>query len=268
MSRGRKSRRWPKIRLKAPRVARYEAAMKIVAAHSFALALALVVGVTACSQDNAPSDAIKEAADTVVHQVDGSTPVKLAVGKYAPQDECKDVPGAEDFRDQLAAAIKTRDADRLAALAAPDVKLDFGGGSGIGKLRARLSTHKQDLWSELDQLMALGCGVNEQGGITIPWYAAKTIEGVDPAFAMIVTGEKVTLRQDAADKANEAEEVSWDVVTLVAGLQPDDEYQKVKTSDGTVGFIATDRLRSLLDYRLIASSRDGKWSFTSLVAGD
>jgi hypothetical protein len=242
--------------------------MKVVAGISFALVLALAPGLAACSQDNAPSDAIRDAADTVVDQVDGSKPVKLAVGKYAPQDECKDVPGAEDFRAQLAAAIKARDAGRLAALAAPDVKLDFGGGSGIGALRARLSTDKPDLWGELSELMELGCGVNEQGGITIPWYAAQEIDGIDPATAMIVTGEKVPLRIDPKDKAGEAEEVSWDVVTLMDGLRPDDAFQKVKTSDGTVGYVATDKLRSLLDYRLIASSRDGKWSFTSLVAGD
>jgi len=178
------------------------------------------------------------------------------------------VPGAEDFRAQLAAAIKAKDADRLAALAAPDVKLDFGGGSGVAALRSRLSVHKPDLWGELGELMTLGCGVNDQGGITIPWYAAQPIDGVDPATAMLVAGEKVPIRTSTMSEAGEAEEISWDIVMLVAGLQPDDAFQKVKTSDGTVGFVATDKLRSLLDYRLVASSRDGKWSFTSLVAGD
>ena len=110
--------------------------------------------------------------------------------------------------------------------------------------------------------------VNEQGGITIPWYAAKPIDDADPGTAMLVTGERVPLRQDAQGTASEAEEVSWDVVSLVGGLEPDAQFQRVKTTDGTVGFVATDKLRSLLDYRMIASSRDGKWSFTSLVAGD
>jgi hypothetical protein len=237
--------------------------MRIAARTPIALALALF-GLTACSQENAPSDAIKKAADSVV----GSSPVKLAVGKYAPQDECKTVPGAEDFRARLAAAIEARDADRLAALAAPDVKLDFGGGAGVNTLRSRLSEKKPDLWGELAQLMTLGCAVNEQGGITIPWYAAKPIEDADPGTTMLVIGEKVPLRTDLDTKSAEAEEISWDVVTLVGGLQPEEPFQKVKTNDGTVGYVATNKLRSLLDYRLVASSRDGKWSFTSLVAGD
>ena len=231
------------------------------------LAFAAMLALAACSQDNAPSDAIKDAADTVAHQVDGSTPVKLAQGKYAPQDECKAKAGAEDFRAQLAAAVKARDADKLAALAAPDVKLDFGGGSGTAELKGRLARDTV-LWGELADLIALGCGVNEQGGITIPWYAAQEFDSIDPGMAMLVTGERVPLYKTAEGTGAEAEEVSWDVVSLVGGLEPEARFQQVKTSDGTVGYIASDKLRSLLDYRLIASSRDGKWSITSLIAGD
>ena len=240
--------------------------MRIVAGITLTVAAALAL--TGCSQENAPSDAIKDVADTVAHTVDGDQPVALAQGKYAPQDDCKDVAGAEAFRTQLAAAIKARDADRLAALAAPDVKLDFGGGSGTAELRTRLS-RDEVLWGELADLMTLGCGVNEQGGITIPWYAAQDLgDAVDPGMAMLVTGEGVPLRADPQGDGPDVEAVSWDIVTLVGGLEPNAKFQNVKTSDGTVGYIASDKLRSLLDYRLIASSRDGKWSFTSLVAGD
>ena len=266
MSKGRNPnlRPLPKIRLKPRRSARYHPVMRTVAVTSLAAALWLA----GCSQENAPSDAIKDAADTVAHQVDGDQPVKLAQGKYAPQDDCRDVAGAEAFRAQLAAAIKSRDADRLAALAAPDVKLDFGGGSGTAELRARL-VRDEVLWDELTDLMALGCGVNEQGGITIPWYAAQDFgDAVDPGMAMLVTGEGVPLRADTQGSGPDVETVSWDIVTLVGGLEPNARFQNVKTRDGTVGYIASDKLRSLLDYRLIASSRDGKWSFTSLVAGD
>ncbi|GGD97918.1 hypothetical protein GCM10011515_17090 [Tsuneonella deserti] len=232
------------------------------------LVAVVALALAACSQENAPSDKIRNAADTVVDQVGGSSPVRLALGKYAPRDDCQDLPGAEDFRGQLAAAIKRRDTDALTALAAPDVKLDFGGGSGRAQLRALLESQDSDLWAELDQLMRLGCGVNKQGGLSIPWYVEEPFDNVDPASAMLVVGERVPMRSDPLAEAGEAEEVSWDIVTLVSGLEPDKPFQKVRTSDGTEGFIATDKLRSLLDYRLIASSRDGKWSFTSLVAGD
>ncbi len=232
------------------------------------LALALAAMLAACSQENAPSEAISQAADKVVESVEGTAPVKLAQGKYAPRDACKDTPGAEDFRNQLSDAVAARDADRLAALAAPDVKLDFGGGSGIAMLRTRLTKREQDLWGELEDLMQLGCGVNSQGGITIPWYFAKPLDGVDPATDMLVMGEDVAVLRDADKSSPELARVSWDFVRLVDGLQPEDAFQKVRFAPDKTGFIASDSLRSPLDYRLVASSRDGKWSFTSLVAGD
>ena len=236
----------------------------------FAACIALVLALGACERESAPSDTIKDAADSIVGEVDGAKPTpRLAEGAYAPRDECRDVPGAEDFRRSLAKAVKDRDADALAALAAPDVKLDFGGGSGTGELRARLAQKDWSLWSELDALLALGCAVNPQGGIAIPWYSAQTINGVDPMMGMIVTGEHVPFYKDADEKSEKLDELSWDAVELTDGLQPEDEFQKVATADGkTTGYVATDKLRSLLDYRLIASSRDGKWSFTSRVAGD
>ena len=59
-----------------------------------------------------------------------------------------------------------------------------------------------------------------------------------------------------------------DVVELTDGLQSDAPFQKVRLQDKTEGYIASASLRSLIGYRLIASSRNSKWSITSLVAGD
>ena len=61
--------------------------------------------------------------------------------------------------------------------------------------------------------------------------------------------------------------ISWDVVDIVS-LEADEPFQQVRLADKTTGFVPTDKLRSLLDYRLVASSRNGRWSITSLIAGD
>ena len=231
-------------------------------------ALALLAVLAACSQENAPSETIRDATDEVVEKVEGTAPAKLAQGPYAPREDCGQKPGAEEFRAALVTAIQAKNADQLIALAAPDVVLDFGGGAGTAELRKRLADPKSGLWGDLAELTTLGCGVNAEGGIIIPWVAAQPLADVDTNMAMLVTGEGVPLRQTAADDAPQLATVSWDFVTLGAGLLPDAEFQKVTTADGKAGYIASDKLRSPLDYRVIASSRDGKWSFTSLVAGD
>jgi len=234
------------------------------------VAIAAVLLLGACSQEDAPSDKVEQAATDIVEAAQGEEPEppKLAEGPYAPQDECGDLKGADDFREKLAAAVEARDLDGFIALAASDIKLDFGGGAGTEELRARLSAEDSTLWDELDRLVALGCATNSQGGITIPWYFAQDVPG-DPGKTMIVTGEQVPVL--SPDTGETLKRLSWEAVALADGWHPDAPFQHVTfaTKDETIdGYIATPMLRSVIDYRLIASSRNGKWSITSFIAGD
>ena len=226
------------------------------------------LALAACSQENAPSEAIGKAATKVVEKAAGTAPPKLAEGPYAPRDECGDVKGAAEFRARLAAAVEARDADALLALAASDIKLDFGGGSGTAELRKRLQDPAYDLWDELATLVTLGCAKNKGVGITLPWYFTQDFGELDVLNSIIVMGENVPLRETGDPQGPVIADVSWDAVTLVGGFKPDARYHQVKTRDGKVGFINADRLRPIAGYRVIASSRDGKWSMTSLIAGD
>lgn len=219
----------------------------------------------ACSQQDAPADEIVKTAEKIVDPSASAPPI--AKGRYAPQDTCARVEGADEFRRQLAAAVRARDSGAFVALAASDIKLDFGGGAGTAELRKRLGDKSWDLWTELDELMTLGCSANEQGGITIPWFFDQDLSTVDPVSGMLVTGEDVPVLADPDARSRQLESVSWDIVEI-ATLDPESEFQRVELGDKTVGFIATDKLRSLLDYRLIASSRNGNWRITSFVAGD
>ena len=115
--------------------------------------------------------------------------------------------------------------------------------------------------------MALGCSANKQGGITIPWYFDQDMGGTDPFSGMLVAGEDVPVLAAPDPQGKRLEAISWDVVEIAA-LKPDEPYQQIELPDGAAGYIATDRLRSLVDYRLIASSRNGRWRITSFLAGD
>lgn len=232
------------------------------------LAVTLSLVLAGCGDGKAPSEKLKDATENLVEEASGAAAPQLAEGPYAPRDECLGLPGADAFRQQLAQAVEARDAAGLVALAAPDVKLDFGGGAGAAELRARLDGERPSLWRELDALLAMGCAAEGEASMTLPWYFAQEIDSVDPMMGMIVTGENVPLRHKADAGSDVLEPISWDVVQLVDGLDPEAEFQHVATTKDKRGYIATDKLRSMLDYRLLASSRDGKWSITSLVAGD
>ena len=228
--------------------------------------LPVLLLLAACQREEAPADEVVKSAEKLVG-AQKPEPPQLAEGPYAPRDTCGDLKDAAGFRKELAAAIEARDADALVALAAEDVKLDFGGGTGRAELRKRLTAKDGRLWEELDALMMLGCSANKQGGLTIPWYFDQTIPGADPYQGMIVTGEKVPVLDSPEEGAKSVAILSWDVVTI-AGLKPDDPFQMIETREGAKGYIATDQLRSLIDYRLIATSRNDNWRIVSLVAGD
>jgi hypothetical protein len=229
------------------------------------LAIALLLSCAACSREDAPAEDVEQAAEQLVAPSAPESP--LAKGKWAPQDTCAEVEGADEFRTRLAAAVKARDVDGVVALAAEDVKLDFGGGAGGAELRKRLADPSLGLWGELDALMALGCSANEQGGITIPWLFDQDLGETDPYAAMLVMGEEVPILTAPSASAERLDVISWDLVEAVS-FDPAKPYQEVKVADGGTGFIASDKLRSLIDYRLIASSRNGRWRITSFVAGD
>lgn len=229
------------------------------------LLLALVLTCGACNQEDAPAEEIAEAAEEIV--APAAEPAPLVKGEWAPRDTCGAIEGAGAFRQRLAAAVEARDAGALVALAADDIRLDFGGGEGTAELRRRLAEGGRELWDELDALMALGCSANEQGGITIPWYFDQDLGEADPYAAMLVIGEDVPVLTAPRPTAERVDVISWDLVEA-ASFSPGSPFQEIKMAGGGTGFVATDRLRSLVDYRLIASSRNGRWRITAFIAGD
>jgi hypothetical protein len=160
------------------------------------------------------------------------------------------------------------DAEAVAALASPEVKLGFAGDDGRERFLEKLKEPNGELMGELKRLLAFGCAANEEGGLTIPWHFAQDFGDIDGYSAMIVTGEDVPLHAAADGKSPVRQRLSWDVVEIFAGLYPERPFQQVRAPDGTEGYMPTEKLRSLLDYRLLAAREGGDWRISAIVAGD
>lgn len=189
-------------------------------------------------------------------------------GRYAPRDECATLPGARAFREKLAAAVLARDAEAIAGMAVPDVRLGFGGQDGRARLLQKLKAADGALMSELEQLLPLGCAGTDGGGLTIPWYFAQNFGDTDSYSAMLTTGTDIPLLATANSGAAVRQRLSWDIVSLEGGLKPGAAFQQVRTAKGQKGYIATAQLRSLLDHRLLAVRQGEEWKITALLAGD
>lgn len=189
-------------------------------------------------------------------------------GAYAPRDDCARLPGATAFRRTLAAAVLARDADAVAALALPGVRLGFAGDDGRERLRARLGEKDGELFRELEALLRLGCAADAEGGMTMPWYFAQDYGDVDSYAAMLVTGVDVPLHAAADPGSPVTRRLSWDLVMLDKGWFPEKPLQEATTLGGAKGYVPTDKLRSMLDYRLLAVRQGGVWKISAIVAGD
>lgn len=190
-------------------------------------------------------------------------------GRYAPRDECRALTGAADFHERLVEAVQLRDVDALAAMADPAIKLDFGGGGGIEELKRQLNsvTPEHDLWKSLEQLLRLGCAKSGNNEIVMPWLFSQELGEIDPTAAMLVMGEDVPILPKPSASAKPIGAVSWDVVH-VSAFDPAKPFQPLSLPLHKEGWMATDKLRSVLDYRLMARRGGGGWRITALVAGD
>ena len=196
--------------------------------------------------------------------------VPVTAGHLAPRDGCASLPGAAAFRKALAAAVRRRDAAALAALAADDVTLDFGGTSGPAELRRLMQgAEGAALWRELDALLTLGCAV-EDGDMVLPWFFAQELGGdADPA-RYLVAGANVPLREGPSASAQVTRALSW---VLVRSLEPADAapraYTRVRLDGATAtGYVESARLRSQLGYRLGARREGSGWKIAWFLAGD
>ena len=201
-----------------------------------------------------------------------ATPAVVQARDFAPRNDCSRVEGADSFRMTLITAVANRNAAMLLPLFAEDVLLDFGGGGGRETLSQRLTDPEYNLWGELDELLSLGCAKGAEGGIVLPWIWGQEL-GEDDAFAVLyVTGADVPIYRDAKGDDVIAR-VSWGLVGWSAYLEQsvDEEGQRTKivVPDKRTGFIANNKVRSLVDYRLIVDRKDdGHLQVTAFVAGD
>src|SRR5512139_3196877 len=149
-------------------------------------------------------------------------------GRFAPRDECGRVPGAREFREALAAAVRAGDANAIAALAVPEVRLGFGGDDGRAQLRRQLAAKDGKLLGEFRKLLELGCAADGDNGLTMPWYFAQDMGAIDSSVAMLVAGQDVPVRSGPEISAPVLKTLSWDLAELVGESQPDNAFQQIK----------------------------------------
>ncbi|MBI1238925.1 MAG: hypothetical protein GC199_06230 [Alphaproteobacteria bacterium] len=195
---------------------------------------------------------------------------------FPPIDESASDPDFNAFKERLEAIVAARDADALIAIVAPDIKISFGGDDGQAEFISGWQPEDPNspIWTELSAILSLGL-TKEEMGWTGPYVFSRWPDQFDAFEYLLVLDKETPLLADPCDPASV-------LVTLgdaiVRQADPDDggpsacdwplEYTSVDDEKGHKGYIATDRMRSPLDYRANFQKIDGEWRLAFLVAGD
>jgi hypothetical protein len=193
-------------------------------------------------------------------------------GRLPPIDTCRDDAGFIAFRKRLETAVARRDVAALLQLMDDKVRLTFGGRAGkegFRQLWLARPDEQSKLWAELDEVLELGCA------------RAKDAHGADyRAFpSMFVTGDGLDgygtwvarpgarLRRAPSLRGRVIARLNWHVLH-VDGEWRGGEWIPVRVRGGPRGYVHRSVARSLIDYRLIAQQRGGRWLITAFIAGD
>ena len=103
--------------------------------------------------------------------------------------------------------------------------------------------------------------------VAMPGLFARDFGEDDPFDIMVVTGARVPLRAAPNARARPLRLLSWVAVEPLSGDDFERPFRRVRFGRQT-GYVETVKLRSPLDYRLVASRTRGTWQIDAFLAGD
>ncbi len=191
-----------------------------------------------------------------------------------PVDEAAKDPTFFVFRAKLIQAIARRDTAYLLSVIASDCSNGVDTKPGIPTFieQWKPAAPDSEIWSELGKALSMG-GKFEDGGkrFTAPYVSACFPHGLDGLENSVIVGEKVRLRKLPSKDAEIVGTLSWNIVKVSMGRDPDDqakEWTQVTTFDGRTGYVLSNYVMSpAADWSAYFEYRSGKWVLTSLNAG-
>ncbi|MEM1006825.1 MAG: SH3 domain-containing protein [Pseudomonadota bacterium] len=203
---------------------------------------------------------------------------------FPPVDQADTDPSLIAFRDDLLAKVAARDTDAVVAAACPDIHVSHSAETGPEAFRSNLTqtsenppddsgdqadTLRDAYWAALQDTLASPGYFDDQGEFWMPHQWRITLPArLDPALAYFVTGTNVSLRQAPSQQAAVLAPISHEVV-LVPDYRDTQDYQPVRLTDGTSGYMHRDFLWSMVGYRAaLVKSDAGDWQICTFVSGD
>lgn len=182
------------------------------------------------------------------------------------------------FRDNLLTAVRERDGAIVAAAAADDIALSFGGDSGRENFARNLAGNgdvdRANYWQELETTLALGGILVSPNSFCTPYLACVDLGyGSDPSepfntYVALTDGVQIHVEPD--QNSDVKLQLSYDIIKTddADGSDPFRHYPWIAIKSPGEGFVLAQHVRSPADYRAWLEKIDGVWQLTAFVTGD
>lgn len=194
----------------------------------------------------------------------------LSQPELRPVDEAASVPDFFSFRAHIQSAVARRDVSAVLAALHKDVKLSFGGDSGVEDFKKvwRPAAPNSPLWETLGTVLALGGTFAPDRTFTAPYVFTQWPSDVDAFTHMAAVGSGIRVRSAPNSSAPVIASLTFTIVELEETQPQGERWARVKLRDGRTGFVDSRFVRSPVDYRINFAKVDGRWQITFFLAGD
>lgn len=189
---------------------------------------------------------------------------------FLPVDEASTRPDFFSFRAQLQRAIARHDTAALLAVVHPQIRNSFGDNDGVDEFRSTWNIGAADsrIWDVLGTVLGLGGSFLDNDTFAAPYVFSRWPGKFDAFDHVAVIGTNVRVRSQPSADASVIATTSFSILPVA---QPDDEVEgwtAVRVEGSRTGYIASQFVRSPIDYRAIFRYEGRQWKLVTLVAGD
>ncbi|PJZ85466.1 SH3 domain-containing protein [Leptospira harrisiae] len=194
-----------------------------------------------------------------------------------PSDTSREDKDFFSFKQKLEKAISDKDIKFIESIVDPKISFDFSE-DGMGKTKflkywnLNQNPKNSDFWKVFSQTINLGFAYKDNIW-SAPFLFTQTPESVDSYSYSLITGNTVNIRNKPSKKGAVVTQLSWEFVKneYDETLKPDPKepcnWSKVCISDGQVGYVCEQYLRSPMDHRVGFSKKNNKWMMIFFVQG-
>lgn len=201
--------------------------------------------------------------------------VTAQVAKLYPTDEAAKDPSFFVFRARLLKALQKKDSAFLLGIVDPKIANNFGGDDGLANFKRIWHPERPTslVWTELLTALALGGKFGDDKSFSAPYLFNGFPEQFDAFEYSAIIDDGVRVRREPNTAAAVVRTLSFDIVKLGSGETKRSagdkrEWIPVVLADGQKGWVASEYIRSAIDYRAIFEKKNGRWVMTAFIAGD